>query len=781
MDSLIRLRQLNQPDLSGFVSQVIVPALAADGLTISGANLIPSGSGIFNLGSTGRPFNNIYAVNLNIPSGASLDFGGVPLMAYYSGNSAILQFGQYYISSNPQGLSIIGPSGTIGPSGLIGPTGASGIGVTGVSQSGSFMNVFLSNNTFSSIALVSGATGVTGASLTGFIQSGSTIYPLFSNHTTGAGLQISGAPGPQGVAGGLYIDMNQFTGVLSGQIAPAVIIYNIDPSYTANPTMNLIKGMRYTIGLSGLNTMTGLYQGTAYSGNAFVDEYGATGYLRFCLFDIAQDPNQCGTTGRLLTIECPADTYAVLNGYRKDGEAWNYTVEDAYKQSISFNVKWSAATGYRYGFFRANLDGTMNASNPGVYLLGKASINYFGPAGTQGPAGPQGIPGPQGQRGPAGQSSPGVGISYVEQGTYQIRFHYTDGTQSDWINLPAGGAPGPQGPNGPIGPSGATGPTGPIGPVGTSYNASFYVGNMYPSGQTNNGMLVQSGGIGAWTVRTGVSIDAVVGDVIWFHSSSLVGYAYTPWQSIIFSDPIYTNHNFFYATVISYNTNNGDIKALVVNTPSPPSTNPINFYNWTDGVLVNLGGLGSSGAMGPSGVAGPQGQQGLAGSQIYSISPLTGVHYNTWTVINPNKYNVWDLVVTGEANYFTFDTGNFPTGATCILRIRNTGVNYDGDGADPNGYPMTSWGPGIFFPASPPPGSPAPMPPAIVTTYDFINTVPDKTQCYMVIYTFIRFPDTGLYNSPSSTTASIMGTYALSYTIPYNRLDPNWTDPTRWT
>jgi hypothetical protein len=138
-DSLIRLRQLNQLELSGYVSRIIPNVLIDSGIRLSGESLAPTGSGVCNLGAPSYPFQHIYTNDLVIPSGSGIHFGQLLFTAYYSGGGAVLQFGDYTIISSSVGLSIIGPSGERGFSGASGASGASGIGISGTLKSGSFL------------------------------------------------------------------------------------------------------------------------------------------------------------------------------------------------------------------------------------------------------------------------------------------------------------------------------------------------------------------------------------------------------------------------------------------------------------------------------------------------------------------------------------------------------------------------------------------------------------------------------------------------------------------
>jgi hypothetical protein len=755
MDSLIRLRQLNQQDISGYITQVQFAALRSSGLTVSGLALVPTGSGLFDLGTRSNPFDTIFTNGVYVPTGSGIDFGNIRLTAYYSGNNAVLQVGSYYITTSPQGLSIIGPSGQQGLSGFSGASGASGVSLTGIFQSGNFMNLYLNNGRINNVGLISGASGASGISVTGFLQSGVFLFPLFSNRTTGLSFAVSGATGPQGIAGGIYIDCNQMTGYLSGQRKPAVTILNVDPNGSENPTLNFIKGMRYTIGVSGLNLKTINGSGS----NFFTGEFGETGYMRFCFWDITLNPNLVGKTGRLSSYENSSiGTLTGLPTYlRSEGafnDSWDQSSEATNKSSISFNVKWSAQTGYRYGFIRCNLDGTVNTNTPGEvgYVLGQAALNYFGPTGPTGAQGAQGVPGPQGQRGPAGESSPGVGIDYVEQGSYQIRFHYTDNTTSDWINLPAGGATGPQGTTGPTGPSGAQGIQGPTGPTGDRFSASFYTNAMSVTfnGTGYNGFQKKVGGVGAYVLCTGTGKVCYTGDMIDFYAQSLVGLAYTPWQKILFSDPTYSTPRNFYASVVAYNANNGNLTATIESTPVMPTFNPINFDSYSAGVLVNLGGLGSPGTSGAQGPTGAQGATGPASAATFSVSPRTGIKDSIWSNLNATGYDLWDLTISGAWNQISFNNATFPTGRTVMIRLRNTGV-YNNDNVPET---FLSWQDGIHFPFG---DVNAPGPNANRST---IST--PLSQCWTNVYTFVRFPKSGASDNPPD----IMCTYAVNYLLP---------------
>src|SRR3954469_2875700 len=127
-DSSIRLRQLNQSDLSGFLRSSIFPILSGSGFNFTGNHFIPTGSGLSDLGQSAKPFRELYIKEINLPSGSGIWFGQDFFTAYTSGGQAIIQIGSYTITTSGGGISIIGPSGASGI-GFSGATGASGISV----------------------------------------------------------------------------------------------------------------------------------------------------------------------------------------------------------------------------------------------------------------------------------------------------------------------------------------------------------------------------------------------------------------------------------------------------------------------------------------------------------------------------------------------------------------------------------------------------------------------------------------------------------------------------
>jgi len=753
LDSYIRLCQLNQSDLSGWLQSSILPTLSGQGLNIVNGNILPLVSGVDNIGSSQFPYNQVYANQLILNSGSGIYFGPTFFNAFVSGGNGIIQIGRYTISSNTQGaISIIGPTGPTGPSG---PQGNSGISVSGITQSGNNIAFIFSNNiTGNFINLSSGATGLigpTGIGMTGFLQSGNYLLPLYSNSTTGTKFLISsGAQGPPGPVGGINYSFVNMTGFVSGDVPPTVQINGL-AGY--NPTINLINGMSYTFNYSGLNLSGIFYNGTGYTGNFFIDTNGNTGYLRFAVFNptILNEPNPSpgqNWTGRNIEQEYFANGYKnyfpiLYPSQDLTNSVFTNIVESPYKGSITANINlgFNSYSTLIYGFEKYYLTpsspypiGYLNGDNEdwGFYALGTANVSPFGPQGPMGPPGtgipgPQGNPGIQGLQGPTGTSI--VGLNYNGN---SIQFNFSDGSQSSWITLPQGGPSGQVGSQGPPGPTGPSGAMGPIG-IANTYATQFYYNDTNING-SGNALLWSQSGIQPYVLLTGSNRIFAPGDYIQFYNNELVGLSYTPWQSLLFADTPASRNHYFYATVQSYNSANGLINLLISNTPPPLGTVGgnilLNNYNI---VSVNLGGLGSSGAQGTSGIQGAQGPPGNTGQPVFNANIISGIQgsNNTFT-LDPSYYNAFNFSFTGSNNTIGFNTGTFYTGATVLIRLYNSGIL--NNNSEP---PLINWN-GINWPY----GITAPAPNPSTST----------------IYTFLRLPDQG--NSPI-----ILATYSVSYSV----------------
>ncbi len=751
MDSLIRLRQLNQPELSGYISKVVFPALKTSGVNIGGS-LIPTGSGLYDLGSSAFPFNELYVKEITMPSGSGLWFGSTFFTAYVSGSDGVIKINDFTITTSPTGLSIIGPTGPTGATGATGPTGVSGIGITGaVGQSNQLRLLFSNGTSGNLISLPTGASGATGASLTGFLQiSGNLVRPLFSNGGSGNLITLpSGNEGGRGKVGGIVLEFSDFSGFSGGQPYPRAFIYNIDElGVTENPDMNLIKGMSYDFAYSGLNlssvTITG--NGVSHPTGLFKTNYfiesGITGYLKFVFFDTSitglyGNPK----TGRYIRQEISTGVYAdILAKVVSSNVGYNYDELNT-RSELIFTTKLGASSSYKYGFQKYNFYNQTAIDNLGAwgfYVLGDVALSYFGPTGPSGSAGIQGIPGTAGERGLKGvDGEAGTSVTGVERNGNDMRFLLSNGTTTAYITMPSGGPTGPAGSNGATGPSGTTGPTGPQGASGFAdkYAAAFSYQDT-SIGSTGSAFMKRVSGTSTWIVVTGTGRRFRPGDEISFYNNALVGKAYSSWQKLIFADTPADRNQYFYASVYDYNASNGLLNFLVSDSPAPLGTNS-GFIEWHqyNEVDVNLGGLGSTGPSGATGVTGPSGARGDTGNPLFTFNnPISGLRKGT----NNMSFQVrdgWTLYITGNDNQLVFNYSTFTTGQTVLLRIYNSGAI---DNTNNGPTPLLVWDADVRFP--------------------YNVTAPAPNPGESAIYTFIRVPD-------DNGSRRIFNTYSTSYAV----------------
>jgi hypothetical protein len=821
-DSTIRIRQINQSELSGFVIGAI-PSVASQ---ISG-NIIPSGSGVYNLGSLTNYYKNVYSNGITLPSGSGIQIGSSFLTAYSSGGAGVVQIDGYKITSSGNFISIQGPQGIQGPSGATGVTGPTGTSITGASyNSGTYnLSLYFSNGYVTGF-YIPPITGPTGVSVTGFFQSGSYIYPQFDRFQ-GTGLPIQLIAGPVGPPGS--INLNFYSGNNSHSFSQANFPNGvvIDPYYYTGyyPDISLMRGMAYTFDSSGLATHiiteqdTGIF-GLLFSGQTIPFSVGdpinyyeginnGTGYWRPVFFDKNQ------ATGFFNSISNPS----VFNSIDLTNNEvyYDFILNNLYRTKISFSTQFTAKNNYKYGFavYTIGGDTTNDYLMTGSSITGYAVVcgNVYvssgvgpaGPSGAQGPQGDQGIVGPQGVTGPPGESVQGVSVvslNYENPGNInpQIQFNLSDGSQTTWVPLPTGGPSGVAGPQGPIGSltnyfrgeysnsntyiqndtisssgssyinTGSTiigtppptspwqmlaqkGDKGDIGATGATgyadkYSSNFYVVSGFPTGADT-----YANGITGITV-TGLSLSGInakftTGHRVSFRNTGLVGYSYTPYQQIIVSTNTYTG-SYFYASVNSYNSQNGTISfsvlsglsniAGILNTTIDASNN-ILWYNYGN-ATINLGANILSGAKGDQGIQGPKGDPGTP-QALRNTSYI--LNYNLEggdsIVLPTSLYDVFSILITGVQTYgntsagINLDWANFQTGQSVILKIRNSGVIY-GNAAE--GKLFTFSGAAynnIKWPAG---------------TY----SCPDKGQAY--IYTLLRFPD-------ETGSTSCYGTYSNPY------------------
>jgi hypothetical protein len=676
MDSTIRLRQLNQAELSGFVSGVfsLFPKV-----NISGS-IIPSGSGIYDLGSATYPYAKAFFNQLNINSGSGINFGNTSFRAYTSGSVAYINIGGITISSSGENIYIQGPSGVAGPSGHIGATGSTGIGITGIiyDTNTHILTFGLSNGSGNSFNF-QGLSGATGASLTGFFQSGDLIFPQFDNFR-GSGAPIKLIAGPVGPPGSINLFFYSGNGCNSTDIVdfPSGVIINpyYDTSYGA--PISLMRGMSYTLDSSGLNTHlitsqdTGL-MGLVFSGQTipyqvgdqsnYYENSGSTGYWRLFFFD------PLTPTGVLISTAGLDETF-------NTGVYGNSLTTNLYRTKISFVANFTAQDHYRYGFATYTIgEDTTNdiILNPSGYAYVVGDVYFSSGIGPVGPFGPSGQPGPQGIQGnigPSGQAGDNgvsvVSYNYLQSGTnsYFVQFIFGDGSLGNWIPLPSGGPSGVAGPQGLVGSltnyfSGEFSPTtnykqnDTISSSGSSYiytNVSSGAG-FYPTDTTHWQILAKKGDVGATGATgyadkyysnfpivsgfptgagsypngfTGITVNGsslsgsaskfTTGQIVSFRNPSLIGYAYSPYQQILVSTNTNTG-SYFYANINSYDSINGIISFTVATGLS----NLTGIQNVTIDASHNVlwSGYGNAtinlGANTVSGATGPQGFQGIQG------------------------------------------------------------------------------------------------------------------------------------------------------------------------
>lgn len=688
-DSTIRLRQLNQTELGNFVSGI----LSAYPKTNISGDIVPSGSGVYHLGSASNPYSSLFT--------SGIYFGNSNFYAYSSGGNAYVSIDGITISSSGSSILIQGPSGAIGPSGATGAIGPTGISVTGVTYdtNTSILSFYLSDNSAPKTFNFQGLSGATGVSVTGFFQSGSYIYPQF-DHFKGTGKAIQLLAGPAGPPGSLSLNFAKSgLGVFSnGDNFPNQVIINPYYSSSAFPDVSLMRGMSYTFDCSGLNTytltssdislMSYVFSGQSVPFNAgdkinYFRSGNITGYWRMVFF-----PNSTAT-GYYTTVTNPS----IFNENTNQEVYLNSLSNNLYRTKTSFTANFTAKNNYKYGFMVYTL-----ADNPAfdvictsptgyAYVLGNAYFSSgVGPPGPQGPIGPIGGAGPQGNIGPQGQQGPvGVSISSYNQQNIgynqsQIQFVYSNGVVGPWINLPSGGPAGSPGPIGnlanhfrgaytdtttyntsdavtnsgssyisisnipivgvPVTDSnnwqllaqkGDTGPSGASG-YADKYSSNFYAVSGFPTG---NGTF--SNGITGLTVN-GVNVSGTgskfsVGNIVSFQNTGIVGYSYSPFQNIILSSNSYTG-TYCYGSVNSYNSQSGILSFTVLTggTGIVNTTISGNYFLWYNygNVSINLGANLMSGAKGDKGDKGDIGPQGPGGvPSLMRMANYTGRYSNT--------------------------------------------------------------------------------------------------------------------------------------------------------
>lgn len=763
--NLIQVRQINQPEFSGYILDV----LGNSGIAPQG-DFLPTGSGVQDLGSSSKNWQSVY-----LQSGV---YFGSSYLEVISGG---LYLDGVLITGSEGAAGIVGMTGPTGPTG---PTGVSVIDVSGSGASnGGFNNLFLllsgqgdSSYTLSSaFAIPSGASGVSGASgigITGFQTTGinnggdSGFYFLYSNGSTGAVIDLpsgaSGLSGQIGPVGGPLWDFNQITGVYSGEQAPNTSIVGISGN---NPTLHMIRGFSYYLQYDGLNTHSYIdpYTSGEIPTNYFVTG-GITGeYLKFTVY--SENTPFGPYTGRYI----PDEGYTGLpTGTRIDDTTfWSSSHEPTGRQALHGVVAYTVETGYKWGFEKRNFTDGTALTEEEHFVLGVIEVHDHGPTG---PTGPTGATGATGQTGPQGLRG------------------YT-------------GQTGSTGATGPTGQTGATGPTGTISNrfmgewngttsyleddivsyLGSSYVADSTNLNQNPTGTLNTyWFTVASGGsdgtdgatgqtgpagaisnrfLGTWVSTTNYYEDDVViqSGNSWISISGDSSLPSTP-QNSGFSPGSYSGTHW---EILALKGATGETGASGISgATGAAGTLSNNFQGTWDGATVyaesdvveRLGssyvsisgdGTGCCYGFAPESntgthwqilaLKGSTGQTGATGNVAYTVDGVNILSSSpSSNTIDWSTYDAQEYVITGDNVDITFDMTTFPTGGVHILNIVNSGgVTQEN--------PFT-WGSGIYWANSSAPTFPL-------------------TSGRSTMYTFVRFqarPDGGI---------KILGTYAPNYPI----------------
>lgn len=599
-DNFIRIKQLDKPELSGF----IFDAISGRGLEISSSqkkisgNFIPLTSGESNLGSSSLPFNNLYSSGI-----------------YLNGNLLSVESGDLKINgvslTGDLGVGVVGPSGATG---AIGPTGESGRAVIDVYSSGTlnggasgiYFGLSGKNDTGVTytrvISLPIGPSGATGIHVTGTLVSGTGEYGgskyfafLFSNGSTGSFILlpsgISGTQGDIGPAGGFtYVFEGPSTGFKTGENNPPRVYIDQLESSGYNPALKLIRGFTYnfTYGEIATEVVDGTNTNLLYStGNIL-------GFLRFAFF------NNAVSTGRYITGSLP--TPVTITNVLAD---YTYSLD-----GLVGPLRYDAASELKYGFELIDAEDESTSLNQ-YYVLGNVYTYDSAPPGPTGPTGATGPAGPTGPTGATGpQGAPGPAITGVQlasgAGVNAYVYLISGGTQTNPFPLPTG-SPGP---------SGATGPAGPTGPRGDSYKTSFY--------SNSAGLSVRKNSAAAISFPS--SMTFTLNDELEFTHNNFKNLAYGVNQKIIFVAA--DTGTYWNGRILNYDVDAGVVS---VNVESPYSCNsaycvlsggnPIFSGIFATNILVdvNLDIVSAVGPIGPTGATGAYvtGAVNVGGTGVY--------------------------------------------------------------------------------------------------------------------------------------------------------------------
>lgn len=649
-DNFIRIKQLDKPELSGF----IFDAISGRGLEISSnkritGNFIPLSSGESDLGSLSFPFRDLYATGV-----------------YIDGNLLSVLNGDLKINgvslTGDLGVGVVGPSGATG---AIGPSGESGRAIVSVEATGTLnggasgIRFGLSGKndteiTFTDvISLPAGPSGATGIHVTGILPSGTGEFGgakgfqfLFSDNSTGSFIElpsgISGAQGEIGPAGGFtYVFEGPSTGFKTGENNPPRAYIDQLQSSGYNPAIKLIRGFTYNFSYGDIATevIDGVNTNLLYSTGDVL------GFLRFAFF------NNAVSTGRYITGSLPTPI-AIVNVLSNH----TYTLD-----GLVGALRYDAASELKYGFELIEVEDQETSLNQ-YYVLGQAFTFDSAPPGPTGPTGSTGPQGPTGPTGPTGpQGSPGLSITGVQlasgAGVNAYIYILSGGSQTNPFPLPTG-APGP---------SGATGPAGPIGAKGDSYKTSFY--------SNDAGLSVRKNNAAAITFPS--SMTFTLNDDLEFTHNNFKNLAYGVNQKIIFVAA--DTGTYWNGKILNYDINAGVVK---VNVQSPYACNsayctlvggnPVFSGIFNTNTLIDVN-LDIVSAVGP---VGPTGNTGVSVTGVVNVGG-TGMFFNlsngTNTITIPTPTG-GPSGAQGKSIIFASGTGSATYGGTSGVYFGISGI-----------------------------------------------------------------------------------------------------------
>jgi collagen type VII alpha len=758
--NLIQVKQANQPQWSGYILDVVQQS----GLVIN-SNLIPTGSGIQDIGSLQNSYRHAY-----LESGL-----------YINDDLLEVTSGSLYLNGNV----ITGSDGGIGPVGLTGPTGPTGDSIVNISGSGALNgghthlylvlsgaggNQFLTSGfpIPSGASGLSGSAGASGVSITGYQSTGSSgVYFQFGDGTTGQTLFMptgaSGKEGAIGPVGGALWDFGQITGIYSGEEAPTSTIVGFSGD---NPAISLIKGFSYRMKYDGVNTHQHYDVGASQyvPTNYFVSGAVTGEYLKFSLFT-ANTPFG-PYTGRYIFNE----GYSGLpTGSLVDPEdVFSTVTEPTGRSQLHVTVGYTVSTGYRWGFEKRNFSDGEPLSEPEFYVLGIASTHDAAPTGPTGPSGDAGSTGATGSDGPRGYTgatgatgSAGVSgavgsvgpegnLSNNFRGDWLAATLYTEddivhylgdsfvaavsglannptGTlNSAWYLLASGGLDGS---------NGAVGSTGPAGTISNRWLGSWVTTRNY----YEDDIVAHDGG--SWISLSGDSSQPTIPQNSGFNPNVYSG---THWEVLALQGATgptgvsgqvgadgsvgSINNNFLGAWNASVVYGTGDIVTRL-------GTTYISLSGSGTGCCAGYAPEGNTGDYwNVLAEGGSTGATGATGSVSYTVAGAIGVLGSSPSsnTIDFTTNDAQEFVITGNDVSIQFNYSGFSTGTVNVIKIKNSGIGI-------TEQPF-NWGSGIYWPDD--------SPPTFATVSGRSNQ-----------FTFIR------YNDRADGAVLVLGTYSQNYYI----------------